>query len=136
MSKHPLIDLSTFKRNKEIGRKICLYFHISFQSIGSSMSQHGKVSKEEDLGITEFLNKDNLGFSGVIKERFSDFNVYEIDKSMNVVHLGDQKFPDEGVVDQIIDYASLTDVQRALVSEVLYTRVQYDNVLRASPLYI
>ena len=42
------------------------------------MSKHGKVSSESDLGISEYLNQDNPGFNGVIKERFSDFNVYEI----------------------------------------------------------
>ena len=92
------------------------------------MSEHGKVSSESDLGISEFLNQDNPGFNGVIKERFSDFNVYEIDKSMNIVNLGDQKFPDEGVVDQNIEYDDLTEAQKALISEILFSRVYFDMV--------
>ena len=90
------------------------------------MSKQGKVSSESDLGISEYLNQDNPGFNGVIKERFSDFNVYEIDKSMNIVHLGDQKFPDEGFADQNIEYDDLTQAQKALVSEILFSRVFFD----------
>ena len=92
------------------------------------MAEHGKVSSESDLGISEYLNPDNTGFNGVIKERFSDFNVYGIDKSMNIVHLGDQKFPNEGVVDQNIEYHDLTGAQKALISEILFTRVYFDMV--------
>ena len=90
------------------------------------MSKHGKVSSESDLGISEYLNQDNPGFNGVIKERFSDFNVYEIDKSMNIVHLGDQKFPDESVADQNVEYDDLTQAQKDLVSEILFSRVFFD----------
>ena len=47
---------------------------------------------------------------------------------MNIVHLGDQKFPDEGVADQNIEYDDLTQAQKALVSEILFTRVFFDMV--------
>ena len=42
---------------------------------------------EEDVGITEFLNKSNPGFFGVLKHRYSDFLVNEIEPSGNVVWL-------------------------------------------------
>ena len=61
--------------------------------------------------------------SMVLSKRFSDFNVYEIDKSMTIVHLGDQKFPDEGVVDQNIEYDDHTQAEKALISEILFSRV-------------
>ena len=51
-----------------------------------------EMSSEEELGICEFIS-EGQGFSGLIKERFSDFNVYEIDKSGQVVHLDNQKIP-------------------------------------------
>ena len=47
---------------------------------------------------------------------------------MNIVHLGDQKFPDEGVVDQNIEYDDLTEAQKALISEILFSRVYSDMV--------
>ena len=92
------------------------------------MAEHGKVSSESDLGISEFLNQDNPGFNGVIKERFSDFNVYEIDKSMNIKHLGDHKFPDEGVVNQNIEYDDLTQAQKRLNSEIFFSMVYFDMI--------
>ena len=83
----------------------------------------GKVSSEEDLGISEFLNPNNPGFNGVIKERFSDFNVYEIEKSLEVVRLGNQDLPTEQNVDQNVGYEILTETQKLLFSEVLFARV-------------
>jgi len=91
------------------------------------MSAYTKGRSETELGITEFLNPDNLGFSGVIKERFSDFNVYEIDKSMNVVRLENQKFPETVEVDENVEYVSLTEFQKSLVSETLFSKVKIFN---------
>jgi len=87
----------------------------------------GKVSSEEDLGITEFLNPNNSGFNAVIKERFSDFNVYEIDKNLEVIRLGSQKLPEEHCVDFNLDYSSLTEAQKLLFSEVQFSRVKIFN---------
>ena len=43
-------------------------------------------SSEALLGIVEYLNPSNTGFpGGVIKERFSDFNVTEIDMGGKLV---------------------------------------------------
>lgn len=42
---------------------------------------------EESVGIAEYLNPDNTGFYGRIKERFSDFKVTEIDLQGNLVSL-------------------------------------------------
>ena len=41
--------------------------------------------REEDVGISEYLNKNSLGFTCVLKHRFSDFLVNEIDMEGNVV---------------------------------------------------
>ena len=124
-----LTKLSLSVNNKQIEETYLSLFFIKFPfRLFSRMSKHGKVSSESDLGISEYLNQDNPGFNGVIKERFSDFNVYEIDKSMNIVHLGDHKFPDEGVADQNIEYDDLTQAQKALVSEILFSRVFFDMV--------
>lgn len=43
--------------------------------------------QEFDVGITEFVNTENPGFTGLIKQRFSDFQVNEIDVDGHVVVL-------------------------------------------------
>ena len=87
-----------------------------------------KISDESStecaLGITEFLNPNNEGCGGVIKERFSDFNVYEIDKEKNVVKLGDQNFPEELEKKRDLEYSELKENQMSVFSEELFERVQ------------
>jgi len=46
-----------------------------------------KSVTENDVGITEFVCKDGKGFVGVVKHRYRDFVVNEIDLSGNVVRL-------------------------------------------------
>ncbi|GAQ10304.1 multisubstrate pseudouridine synthase 7 [Aspergillus lentulus] len=43
--------------------------------------------KEAEVGITEFVSSDNVGFSGVLKKRYTDFLVNEILPSGEVLHL-------------------------------------------------
>ncbi|SCU95534.1 LAME_0F12508g1_1 [Lachancea meyersii CBS 8951] len=47
---------------------------------------------ESDVGITWFLTPQLPGFSGQIKQRYTDFLVNEIDKQGSVVHLTDKGF--------------------------------------------
>ncbi|CAN3367649.1 multisubstrate pseudouridine synthase 7 [Diutina catenulata] len=52
-----------------------------------------KVVQETDVGITTFVNeanRDDRGFSGIIKTLYSDFQVNEITPSGDVVHLRDE----------------------------------------------
>lgn len=48
--------------------------------------------KEADAGITEYLS-DCKGFNAVIKQRFSDFHVHEIDKEGNIIYLTNSDIP-------------------------------------------
>ncbi|OWB78483.1 hypothetical protein B5S32_g2677 [[Candida] boidinii] len=50
---------------------------------------------EKDVGITEFVCKNANRINGVLKERYSDFMVNEIDMDSNVVHLLDEGIPDK-----------------------------------------
>ncbi|MCJ1400914.1 hypothetical protein MMC11_004125 [Xylographa trunciseda] len=52
-----------------------------------------QLHKEEDVGITEFIRPDLLGFTGILKKRYTDFLVNEILPSGEVVHLDDLKAP-------------------------------------------
>ncbi|KAJ1991198.1 multisubstrate pseudouridine synthase 7 [Coemansia spiralis] len=50
--------------------------------------QHGEAFLQEaDVGITEYVTPGWDGFDAIIKHRFSDFFVNEIDQQGNVVHL-------------------------------------------------
>lgn len=51
---------------------------------------------EEDVGITEYISKLE-GFSGIIKARFSDFHVNEINREDQVAKLTDVSIPKEFV---------------------------------------
>ena len=90
-----------------------------------------KMSTEAELGITEFLNKESSGFTGLIKERFSDFNVHEIDKGGEVVPLTNQDIPPDCeqtvAPDPEVKYSSLSDEQKLLISEVHFSMIKMIN---------
>ncbi|KAL4977041.1 pseudouridine synthase [Aspergillus desertorum] len=46
-----------------------------------------QLSKEIEVGITEFVSADNEGFTGILKKRYTDFLVNEILPSGKVLHL-------------------------------------------------
>lgn len=49
---------------------------------------------EQDVGITEYISQ-HPGFSGIIKARFSDFHVNEIDWDGKVAKLTDTSLPED-----------------------------------------
>lgn len=67
--------------------------------------------REKDVGITEYIST-HPGFSAVLKERYSDFLVYEIDLEGNVVRLTDTEAPEEGeTANQVTDIISAGDIE-------------------------
>ncbi|KAL4898842.1 hypothetical protein BDW74DRAFT_126398 [Aspergillus multicolor] len=52
-----------------------------------------QLSKEIEVGITEFVSADNEGFAGILKKRYTDFLVNEILPSGKVLHLTNTKAP-------------------------------------------
>jgi hypothetical protein len=50
-------------------------------------------TSESDVGITEFRNPGFAGFDAILKHRFSDFNVNEIDLDGNIVRLTNLEVP-------------------------------------------
>ncbi|XP_051979404.1 pseudouridylate synthase 7 homolog [Xyrauchen texanus] len=56
----------------------------------ADMMKHGLT--ESDVGIHKFIS-DHKGFSGILKERYSDFVVHEINKSGTIVRLDDLTVP-------------------------------------------
>jgi hypothetical protein len=43
--------------------------------------------READVGIDGYVHPETPGFRGLVKERYSDFSVHELDLEGNVVHL-------------------------------------------------
>ena len=83
---------------------------------------------ESELGIQEYLFQDNPGFDGVIKERFSDFNVYEIDNYGKIVKLENQSFPEETIAaEPNVAFTELSEEEKAVVSEFLFSRIKLFN---------
>ncbi|KAL5002495.1 pseudouridine synthase [Aspergillus recurvatus] len=52
-----------------------------------------QLSKEIEVGITEFVSADNEGFVGILKKRYTDFLVNEILPSGKVLHLTNTAAP-------------------------------------------
>ncbi|XP_076590186.1 pseudouridylate synthase 7 homolog isoform X1 [Chaetodon auriga] len=62
----------------------------------ADMMKHGLT--ELDVGILKYVS-DHEGFSGILKERYSDFVVHEINKQGKIVHLDDLSIPAEAADD-------------------------------------
>ncbi|KAI0238771.1 TRUD domain-containing protein [Lamellibrachia satsuma] len=60
--------------------------------------EEGRVLCEQDVGIIEYISS-HPGFSGIIKQRYSDFLVNEIDLAGEVVRLTDLSCPVEATSD-------------------------------------
>ena len=91
-----------------------------------------EMSAETQLGISEFLTPQIGGFQGVIKERFSDFNVYELDKAQQVVRLNDQHVEkgnkEQKSVDDIdYNYSSVPESVKALLSDRQFSMIKMLN---------
>ena len=85
---------------------------------------------ETQLGISEFLTPDISGFRGIIKERFSDFNVYELDRAQQVVRLEGKtgaKTEKEEKKCEEVEYSSLPQSVTALLSDVHFSMIKILN---------
>ncbi|XP_065813088.1 pseudouridylate synthase 7 homolog isoform X1 [Labrus bergylta] len=86
----------------------------------ADMMKHGLT--ELDVGILKYVS-DHEGFSGILKERYSDFVVHEINKQGKIVHLDDLSIPAEAeevpeVEEQPKDYDVLTEEQKKQLGEL------------------
>lgn len=87
-----------------------------------------KTLKECDVGITEFVSKTE-GFTGVLKARFSDFHVNEIDPDGNIIVLTDQTAPKPAPdgLGTVKLHKTKKDLEAVLTDEV-WTKI--DNLLK------
>ncbi|XP_014484628.1 PREDICTED: pseudouridylate synthase 7 homolog [Dinoponera quadriceps] len=72
----------------------------------------GNRLKESDLGITEYIG-DSVGFSAIIKERYTDFHVNEVDLNGQVAKLTHQDIPREPEDDEDIE-----DLKKSIPSAI------------------
>lgn len=83
----------------------------------------GNRLKEYDLGITEYISK-HPGFSAIIKERYTDFHVNEIDLDGQVAKLTHQDIPSDPD-----DNVNIEDL-KTMVSSAIWDQLQ---VLKENP---
>ncbi|XP_029008308.1 pseudouridylate synthase 7 homolog isoform X2 [Betta splendens] len=83
----------------------------------ADMMKHGLT--ELDVGILKYIS-DHEGFSGILKERYSDFVVHEINKQGKIVHLDDLSVPAEAAdVPEAEQQSNETDVLTAVQKQEL-----------------
>ncbi|XP_068459094.1 pseudouridylate synthase 7 homolog [Clinocottus analis] len=78
----------------------------------ADMMKHGLT--ELDVGILKYVS-DHEGFSGILKERYSDFVVHEINKQGKIVHLDDLTVPPE--VEEVPEAQPLPEDAEVLTEE-------------------
>ncbi|EPS43276.1 hypothetical protein H072_2783 [Dactylellina haptotyla CBS 200.50] len=87
----------------------------------ASTKESGRVEKfvrrEESVGITEYLVPDAVGFQGLLKQRYTDFLVNEIDKDGNVLKLKSLHLEKKKKQAKITDDLAQSDIPIADVTE-------------------
>jgi len=73
---------------------------------------------EADVGITEYL-LDLPGYDAVIKQRYSDFNVHEIDLDGNLVYYNNLDLPDESIGDGALETKLIDNVTAEKLEELV-----------------
>ncbi|XP_056273537.1 pseudouridylate synthase 7 homolog [Pseudoliparis swirei] len=96
----------------------------------ADMMKHGLT--ELDVGILKYVS-DHEGFSGILKERYSDFVVHEISKQGKILHLDDLTVPPEveevpEVQPQPEEYDVLTEEQKTQLEKLQLYKNKEDNV--------
>lgn len=79
----------------------------------AEMMKHGLT--ELDVGILKYVS-DHKGFSGILKERYSDFVVHEINRQGKIVHLDDLSIPAD-IVEEVSEVSQLPQESDVLTEE-------------------
>ncbi|XP_053174851.1 pseudouridylate synthase 7 homolog isoform X2 [Scomber japonicus] len=96
----------------------------------ADMMKHGLT--ELDVGILKYVS-DHEGFSGILKERYSDFVVNEISKQGKILHLDDLSIPAEvqevaEAQDEVQESDLLTEEQKKELGELQLFKNKEGNV--------
>ncbi|KAJ3167140.1 hypothetical protein HDU88_002477 [Geranomyces variabilis] len=101
-----------------------------------------KILVEEDVGITEYISPDIPGFTGILKTRFTDFQVNEVTLDGQIVHLLSTDVPEpppappaepevKAEADEDVGYEQLGALIDADVIDKLRDMVEKIKVLQA-----
>ncbi|GFN76200.1 pseudouridylate synthase 7 homolog [Plakobranchus ocellatus] len=82
-----------------------------------------KPLTEVEAGITEYFS-DHTGFSAVLKQRYSDFNVNEIDQEGNVIHLTDMSLPSEEEKQEDDTAKKAKEIDRSVIDEEYCSKLE------------
>lgn len=91
----------------------------------NSFKKMRKQLSEKDVYIMEYVNKDNKGFSGIIKQRYTDFIVNEINLEGNIVRLTNSDPPiypsmlDKPDIDETIIHTLITEDELAKIKALV-----------------
>ncbi|KAB5565785.1 hypothetical protein PHYPO_G00245480 [Pangasianodon hypophthalmus] len=95
----------------------------------ADMMKHGL--SEVDVGIHKFVS-DHKGFSGILKERYSDFVVHEISKEGKIVGLDDLSIPVEteeaSAETEPVECQDLTEEQKQQLADLQLFKNKEGNV--------
>ncbi|OJJ45778.1 hypothetical protein ASPZODRAFT_143660 [Penicilliopsis zonata CBS 506.65] len=62
----------------------------------AKVEEDSQARREAEVGITQFVSAEAVGFSGILKKRYTDFLVNEISLSGEVLHLKNTQTPNSG----------------------------------------
>lgn len=90
----PSIAMEIVIHSRATGGVQCISFLYSLLTGFHRRAPQQKCTlRENQVGITEFTNAEIAGFTGILKSRFSDFHVNEIDTEGHVLQMNDLKVP-------------------------------------------
>lgn len=81
----------------------------------ADMMKHGLT--ELDVGITKFVSAHE-GFSGILKERYSDFVVHEIGKDGKIINLNDLSVPADDEDPSVDIYSVLSEDEKKRLEDL------------------
>lgn len=88
---------------------------------------------DKDVGITEYLN-NHTGFQAVVKARYSDFHVHEIDLKNKILRLDDLSVPSLNDFKVHKDITELRASFSELISDVSWAEIERRaQILQNSP---
>ncbi|PPQ77416.1 hypothetical protein CVT25_010998 [Psilocybe cyanescens] len=64
---------------------------------------------EADVGISEYIGRGEAKVEGIIKQRFTDFLVYEVDQDSNVIHLKSLAKPESSKPDKEVAKSAMSE---------------------------
>ncbi|KAF8914000.1 pseudouridine synthase [Gymnopilus junonius] len=73
---------------------------------------------EADVGISEYIGRGQAKIEGIIKQRFTDFLVYEVDQDSNVIHLKNLAMPESQKKEKAVTETPATEQQSAALALV------------------